>query len=80
MKTVETDKFNELMKSSVKIRECPHCGHIAEIRVVIPTYGKTGARVQCPKCNCQTEYVGISEMILKKGTSRFGTRIHPRRF
>ena len=73
-----TPDFDDVMKKSIRVRECPHCGHVAEIRVVIPMYGRTGARVQCPSCNCQTAYMGITECISELGgKKRLGTPTTP---
>ena len=58
MNNYDTQVFDTIMKRSIHVRECPLCGHVAEIR---PIYGRTGARVQCPSCNYQTSYMGISE-------------------
>lgn len=78
MNNVDTPVFDTIMKRSIHVRKCPHCGHVAEIRVVIQIYGRTGARVQCPSCNCQTSYMGISECITERdGQKRMGTPITP---
>lgn len=78
MKEVNTQEFDSLMSKSVRVRECPHCGHVAEIRIIIPMYGRTGARVECPNCHCQTANQGISDCLFENGgNKRLGTPITP---
>lgn len=78
MKSVNTEEFNALMEQNVRIRQCPHCGFVAEVRVTIPMYGMPGAKVQCARCECQTAYTNINLCFAESdGMRRIGTPITP---
>lgn len=77
MEVVDKETFASVMDSSVHIRDCPHCGHVAEVRIAKPTYGRVGARVECLTCGCQTKYVGISGCYINEDDGRIGTPVTP---
>lgn len=78
MKELNSEDFDKVLKTSIHLRDCPHCGHSAEIRISLPVYGRTGARVECPNCKCQTAYQGITECFFESGgKKRMGTPATP---
>lgn len=77
MNKVNSDEFRSLMDSSINMRLCPHCGHDVEIRISKPMYGRTGARIVCTHCGCQTEYKEITTAIIDEDTKALGTPVTP---
>lgn len=79
MKNGEVDRetYESLLQSSIRVMECPCCGHSAEIIVTVPMYGKHGARVVCPSCGVQTRYEDINGWYSEKDGKRMATPITP---
>ena len=74
---VDRETYESLLQSSIRVMECPCCGHSAEIIVSVPVYGRTGARVVCPSCGVQTRYEDIHGCYFEKDGSRMATPITP---
>lgn len=74
---VDRETYESLLKSSIRVMECPCCGHSAEIIVSVPVYGRTGARVVCPSCGVQTKYEDINGCYFKKDGTGIVTPINP---
>ena len=77
LKYVDSETFESLKKSNIRLLECPCCGHTAEIIVTVPMYGRNGARVVCPLCGVQTRYEDINGCYFEKDGTGMVTPITP---
>ena len=70
---VSSEKFNALMKKSIRLGECHRCGSIgtAQIRIDFPLYGKKGAYCRCLFCGYKTTRQKTSIDIVD--SKRYGT-------
>ena len=74
IKTVSTPKFDALIDKSIQLGYCPKCRSFGgKIQVLMPCYGKTGAKVSCIYCDYETKMYGIHTVIFEKDGNRSGT-------
>jgi hypothetical protein len=74
IKTVSTPKFDALISKSISLGYCPRCRNLGgKIQVLMPCYGKTGAKVSCIYCDYETKLYGISTFIFEKDGKRSGS-------
>lgn len=74
IKTVSTPKFDAIIGKSIHLGYCPKCRNLGgKIQVLMPCYGKTGAKVSCTHCDYETKLYGIHTIIFEKCGNRSGT-------
>lgn len=76
MKELTKEKFDDAVNKSIHLKSCRHCGAGGgEIVIMIPWYGRTGARIRCANrdCDAETKLYSIHEVI--DDGERFGTVI-----
>lgn len=57
-------------KDSLKLRNCPFCGGVAELTFKMPVYGAGGCEIKCISCRARVNDYGYSEQKFdeEKGT------------
>ena len=74
IKEVSTAKFDAIMGKSIHLGYCPKCRNLGgKIQVLMPCYGKTGAKVSCNHCDYETRLYPIHTMMFEMGGPRSGT-------
>lgn len=74
IKTVSTPEFDAIIDKSILLGYCPKCRSLGgKIQVLMPCYGKTGAKVSCNYCDHETKLYGINTVIFEKDGNRSGT-------
>lgn len=74
IKVVSTTKFDALIGKSISLGYCPRCRNLGgKIQVLMPAYGKTGAKVSCTHCDYETKLYDIHTFIMEEGGPRGGS-------
>lgn len=74
IKQVSTAKFDAIIGKSIHLGYCPKCRNLGgKIQVLMPCYGKVGAKVSCIYCDYETKLYGIHTVIMEEDGGRSGT-------